>query len=138
MEPQQLLITVILSLGLVTAILGFSWWLIKTSKEEAKTFKGIPKSAMSWIRASKLFGWVTLASFILLCVYPSQKLSGIFLIAFGLYALVKSIGMWKAQTVYLVKGPRLYGKSAKIVAVIDIIFGSAILALGLAGLLLPN
>jgi hypothetical protein len=69
-------------------------------------------------------------------------LSGIFLIAFGVYAILVSLRTYRSKTVVLVTGRRLHGERAQITSILDTVIGVVVLGLGLFALmgdfLLPN
>lgn len=69
-------------------------------------------------------------------------LSGLFLIAFGVYAILVSLRTYKSKNVVLVTGRRLHGKRAQITSILDTVIGIVVLGLGLFALIqdlpLPN
>jgi hypothetical protein len=92
--------------------------------------------------ACKVAGWLALLCFIVLMLKPSQLISGIFLMLFGIYAILQSVGTYKSKNVHLVTGRQLHGKRAQITSVLDTGIGIVLLSLGLITLiwdfLLPN
>lgn len=136
MSPQ-VLITIVLSLGLIAVILGLSWWLIRMSKQESKTFKGIPKEAENWIKAKSVLSWISLLALLVLFFSPSEGMAGIFLILLGVYYICYGAAVYKAEVIRpLGFGISYYGKAAKVVGVMIGLFGATIFIFGLGGLIL--
>lgn len=92
--------------------------------------------ARHWAFACKLIGWLALLCFGLLLAWPSQLLWSIFLMAFGIYAILVSKGTYKSKTLYLVTGAQLQGKRAQIISKLDTIIGIVVFSLGLISLAL--
>lgn len=92
--------------------------------------------------ACKITGWLALLCFVVLLIRPFQLLSGIFLILFGIYAILQSVGTYKSKNVHLVTGRQLHGKRAQMASLFDTGIGIVLLCLGLLTLiwdfLLPN
>lgn len=92
--------------------------------------------------ACKVIGWLAVLAFIGLLFKPSQLLSGVFLMLFGIYAILQSVGTYKSKNVHLVTGRQLHGKRAQMTSLFDTGIGIVVLSLGLLTLiwdfLLPN
>ena len=87
------------------------------------------------MKLESIFGWASLASFILLVIDPIQAFAGLFMILLGLYFICYGIAVYLAERLEdMGFGATYYGKAARFVGVCIFCFGLIIFVFGVSGL----